>query len=65
MKKIREDYIEKQPIKIEGIKNLNEFLSLINSTINDIRQSDQKNIHYYLLFLIVFMKIKLFLFLEK
>ena len=42
MKKIREDYIEKQLIKIEGIKDLNEFLSLINSTINDIRQSDQK-----------------------
>ena len=42
MKKTREDYIEKQSTKIEGLKDLNEFLSLINSTINDIRQSDQK-----------------------
>ena len=42
MKKTREDYIEKQSTKIEGLKDLKEFLSLINSTINDIRQSDQK-----------------------
>ena len=42
MKKTREDYIEKHPTKIEGLKDLTEFLSLINSTINDIRKSDQK-----------------------
>ena len=42
MKKIREDHIEKQSTKFEGLKDLNDFLSLINSTINDIRKSDQK-----------------------
>ena len=42
MKKIREDLIEKHSIELEGLKDLNEFLSLINSTINDIRKSDQK-----------------------
>jgi hypothetical protein len=42
MRKTRDDYIEKQPTKTEGLKDLTEFLSLINSTINDIRKSDQK-----------------------
>jgi hypothetical protein len=37
MKKSREE-----STKVEGLKDLMEFLSLINSTINDIRQSDQK-----------------------
>lgn len=37
MKKTREE-----STKIEGLKDFTEFLSLINSTINDIRQSDQK-----------------------
>jgi hypothetical protein len=42
MKKIQEDHIEKQSTELKGQKELNEFLSLINSTINDIRHSDQK-----------------------
>jgi len=42
MKKIREDHIEKQSAELKGLKDINEFLSLINSTINDIRKSEQK-----------------------
>ena len=39
MKKIREEQIEKQS---NDLKNIMKFLSLINSTINDIRKSAQK-----------------------
>ena len=42
MKKAKEEQVEIQPAKLEDQKDLIDFLSHINSTINEIRQSDQK-----------------------
>ena len=42
MKKAKEEQVEIQPAKLEDQKDLIDFLSHINSTINEIRQSEQK-----------------------
>ncbi len=60
MKKIREEQIEKQS---NDLKNIMKFLSLINSTINDIRKSAQKKYSLLSSVLNCFYKKKLFLFL--
>ena len=60
MKKIREEQIEKQS---NDLKNIMKLLSLINSTINDIRKSAQKKYSLLSSVLNCFYKKKLFLFL--
>mgnify|MGYP003571385312 CR=1 FL=1 len=42
MNKIGEENMDKKSTELKGQKDIFEFLSIINSTIKDIRQNDQK-----------------------